>query len=144
MSNELISLIDQVFLESYKSYFQKINAFADDSEQVSYREVNLCDLIERHPGCNLSFIAQIQEVSNSAVTQQVNSLIKKGYIEKSFNEEDKRHKGLNITPKYKNLIDKANQLIFGKFYDALTAEERRMLLSILHKMRDNIDSSKAE
>ena len=65
MKNELISLIDQMFLESYSSYFEKINTFANDNEKVSYREVSLCDLIERHPNCNLSFIAQMQEVSNS-------------------------------------------------------------------------------
>jgi len=139
MKNELISLIDQLFLESYSSYFEKINTFANTSEKVSYREVSLCDLIERHPNCNLSFIAQMQEVSNSAVTQQINSLIKKGYVEKTHLKEDKRNKGLNITPKYKFLISKANQKIFGKFYEALTEEEKLALFSILKKARNKID-----
>ncbi|MCK5759011.1 MAG: MarR family transcriptional regulator [Clostridiales bacterium] len=137
MKNELISLLDKMFLESYSSYFEKINAFANDNEKVSYREVSLCDLIERHPNCNLSFIAQMQEVSNSAVTQQINSLIKKGYVEKTHLEEDKRNKGLNITPKYKYLIKKANQKIFGKFYDSLTEDEKLALFSILKKARNN-------
>ena len=137
MKNELISLIDKMFLESYSSYFEKINAFANTSEKVSYREVSLCDLIERHPNCNLSFIAQMQEVSNSAVTQQINSLIKKGYVEKTHLESDKRNKGLNITPKYKHLIEKANQKIFGEFYDSLTEDEILALFSILKKAHNN-------
>ena len=140
MKNELISLLDKMFLESYSSYFEKINTFANDNEKVSYREVSLCDLIERHPNCNLSFIAQMQEVSNSAVTQQINSLIKKGYVEKTHLKEDKRNKGLNITPKYKNLIEKANQKIFSKFYDSLTESEKLALFSILKKARNNIDN----
>ena len=140
MKNELISLLDKMFLESYSSYFEKINTFANDNEKVSYREVSLCDLIERHPNCNLSFIAQMQEVSNSAVTQQINSLIKKGYVEKTHLEADKRNKGLNITPKYKHLIEKANQKIFSKFYDSLTESEKLALFSILKKARNNIDN----
>ena len=133
MRNELISLIDKFFLENYKSFFETINAFADDDKQVSYREFGICDLIERHPGCNLSFIAKRLEISNPAVTQQINSLIKKGYVDKSNMAEDKRNKGLNITDTYKELIDKANNRIFGKFHDELTKEERDTLVRILKK-----------
>lgn len=139
MKNELISLLDKMFLKSYSSYFEKINTFANINEKVSYREVSLCDLIERHPNCNLSFIAQMQEVSNSAVTQQINSLIKKGYVEKTHLTEDKRNKGLNITTKYKLLISKANQKIFNKFYEALSEDEKLMLFTILEKAHNNID-----
>lgn len=137
MRNELISLIDKFFLKNYTSFFENINAFADDDKQVSYREFNICDLIERHPGCNLSFLAKRLEISNPAVTQQINSLIKKGYVDKNHIEEDKRNKGLNITDSYKSLIDKANNKIFGSFHDELTEKERDFLVMILKKSMEH-------
>ncbi|MDX1359606.1 MAG: MarR family transcriptional regulator [Clostridia bacterium] len=140
MRDKLISLIDKFFLESYKSFFETLNTFTGPDENVSYREFSICDLIERHPGCNMSFIAARLEVTNSAVTQQVNSLLKKGYVDKTHFESDKRNKGLAITEKYKELVDKANHLIFGKFCDELTDDEKQSLYTILSRsstMSDN-------
>jgi len=133
MKNELILLIDKFFLEHYKSFFENLNTLAENNQRVSYREYSICDLIERYPGCNLSFIAERLEVSNSAITQQINSLIKKDYVNKSSIQSDKRNKGLNITKKYKTLINKANHMIFDKFYDRLNEKERESFYKILKK-----------
>ena len=138
MKNELIALIDKFFLEYYKTFFENLNALAADNERISYREYTICDLIERHPGCNLSFIAKMLEVSNSAVTQQINSLIIKDYVKKSSIESDKRNKGLNITSKYKKLVENANHLIFDKLYDRLTIRERESFYKILNKSLEHI------
>jgi DNA-binding MarR family transcriptional regulator len=139
MKNDLIALIDKFFLEHYKSFFENLNALAAENERVSYREYTICDLIERHPGCNLSFIAERLEVSNSAITQQINSLLKKNYVSKTSIQSDKRNKGLNITDKYKTLVDRANHMIFDRLYDRLSERERESFYKILKKSLERTD-----
>lgn len=83
---------------------------------------------------------QLQKDKNS-VTQLVDALERKGFIERRRNPHDRRSNTLVLTEKAEHLKMEAKRkgiLIMDKMLVGVTEEEQRTLLAILRKLNDNM------
>lgn len=83
---------------------------------------------------------QLQKDKNS-VTQLVDALERKGFIERRRNPHDRRSNTLVLTEKAERLKMEAKRkgiLIMDKMLVGVTEEEQRTLLAILRKLNDNM------
>lgn len=84
---------------------------------------------------------QLQKDKNS-VTQLVDALERKGFVERRRNPEDRRSNTLVLTEKAEHLKMEAKRkgiLIMDRMLDSVTEDEQRTLLAILRKLNDNMD-----
>lgn len=84
---------------------------------------------------------QLQKDKNS-VTQLVDALERKGFVERRRNPEDRRSNTLVLTEKAEHLKMEAKRkgiLIMDRMLDSVTEDEQRTLLEILRKLNDNMD-----
>lgn len=83
---------------------------------------------------------QLQKDKNS-VTQLVDALERKGFIERRRNPHDRRSNTLVLTEKAEHLKMEAKRkgiLIMDKMLVGVTEEEQHTLLAILRKLNDNM------
>ena len=84
---------------------------------------------------------QLQKDKNS-VTQLVDALERKGFVERRRNPADRRSNTLVLTEKAEHLKMEAKRkgiLIMDRMLDSVTEDEQRTLLEILRKLNDNMD-----
>ena len=84
---------------------------------------------------------QLQKDKNS-VTQLVDALERKGFVERRRNLQDRRSNTLVLTEKAEHLKMEAKRkgiLIMDRMLDSITEDEQRTLLAILRKLNDNMD-----
>lgn len=84
---------------------------------------------------------QLQKDKNS-VTQLVDALERKGFVERRRNLQDRRSNTLVLTEKAEHLKMEAKRkgiLIMDRMLDGVTEEEQRTLLAILRKLNDNMN-----
>ena len=84
---------------------------------------------------------QLQKDKNS-VTQLVDALERKGFVERRRNPEDRRSNTLVLTEKAEHLKMEAKRkgiLIMDRMLDSVTEDEQRSLLEILRKLNDNMN-----
>ncbi|SDW94954.1 transcriptional regulator, MarR family [Marininema mesophilum] len=78
-------------------------------------------------------------VTNSHVTQQVNRMVKKGWISRHRSDVDKRVVELEITPSGKEIHAEMEERRFQYFkqqFRSLTDEELKTLLNLFYKLTD--------
>ena len=84
---------------------------------------------------------QLQKDKNS-VTQLVDALERKGFVERRRNPEDRRSNTLVLTEKAEHLKMEAKRkgiLIMDRMLDSVTEDEQCTLLEILRKLNDNMN-----
>ncbi len=84
---------------------------------------------------------QLQKDKNS-VTQLVDALERKGFVERRRNPSDRRSNTLVLTEKAERLKMEAKRkgiLIMDRMLDGVTEEELRTLLAILRKLNGNMN-----
>ncbi|WP_313892043.1 MarR family transcriptional regulator [Psychrobacillus sp.] len=76
-----------------------------------------------------------------AITNISTKLVKEEYAERLYNDEDRRHVLLKITPKGEELLVEARKTgddLHGELFNALNDEELNQLLFLYEKMVKNI------
>ncbi|MGT2929890.1 MarR family transcriptional regulator [Streptococcus dentasini] len=97
MANNLLNLSQelQIFVEKYKRLEQEQHHIPD--RDLTMVEVHLLVLVGQERGIGLSQIAKKRQISRSAVTQLVNKLVLKGYLQKKLSPHKKSSYGLILT-----------------------------------------------
>jgi DNA-binding MarR family transcriptional regulator len=98
-------------------------------------------VVRQHEGIGVKELSRLLGISSSAATQLVDNLVKKGYLVREQNAEDRRALNIKLTEKTKKLIDTANSRVIGKIYSALevlTDEELRQYCDMSKKVADKI------
>ncbi|MCL2403737.1 MAG: MarR family transcriptional regulator, partial [Coriobacteriia bacterium] len=98
-------MVDSAFGEIYLKF--KLNFYKGIFERTQGREVSLSaseayavEVIYALGNPTISQFAQFLQISKPNATYKVNTLIKKGYIEKIKSDIDKRETHLHTTPKF--------------------------------------------
>ncbi|MCL2438373.1 MAG: MarR family transcriptional regulator [Coriobacteriia bacterium] len=98
-------MVDSAFNEVYTKF--KLNFYRGIFERIKEREGSLSaseayavEVIHALDKPTISQFAQFLQVSKSNATYKVNTLIKKGYIEKIQSDTDRREAHLHTTPKF--------------------------------------------
>ena len=89
------------------------------------------------PGLKMSELGNLLHVSAPTMTQQVNSLVANGFVEKRVDQEDRRVVRITLTAKGTAVVHKAFTGFFASFkglVEYLGAEDSITLTSLLGKM----------
>lgn len=136
--------MDTISLDNYFGCVEKIKkSFAERCpfEEVSGGEFFMMKLLIRHEksGENVTAksISEYLNISRPAVSQMLNGLEKKGFIERSVDENDRRQICIKITNSGKTLVAgmcKKHEEIFGKIMNKVGAEDIKELQRILNSI----------
>jgi DNA-binding MarR family transcriptional regulator len=89
----------------------------------------------------MSQIADMLDIPMSTATGVVNRLVKKGYLERYRSEADRRIVVIRLTEEGQKLVDEVKATAskyFQLFTEALTEEEKAVLLQIMRKMLNHL------
>jgi DNA-binding MarR family transcriptional regulator len=86
---------------------------------------------------NPSEIAEILGTTRSAVSQQIDALIRKGFLESLEEDSDRRKRSMRITAKAEMLFKKAEEMLtesINEAFSVLDEEELKILAGLLKKV----------
>lgn len=135
----------ELFLKLYDRYsrFENKKFLCEEIEELTIIEIKTVIVIGRATGIiKMSEIAQQLGVTSGTPTVTIDRLIKKGYVERSRDEEDRRQVFVKLTDKgltsYEAIV-KTKDLIMSKIFGIVTPEQVEMLITILDKIENSFD-----
>ncbi len=146
-------LISTQILETLVRVIQKA-AFIDsqpvdlgDGSLLSAGEIHLIDMAGQYPHDTISGLASRLGVTKSAVSQMVQKLVVKGYIDRCREEGNRKNICLHLTPSGKkayawhtSLHSCVDEQIYS-YLSSLTDNDRQILLELLIRLSTTIDHS---
>lgn len=135
--------INQTLNEVLVRLFRDINTLEERAIRTGeYRDVTTNDMhvmeaIGPEGAKNMTSVARELQVTTGTLTISVNSLVKKGYVDRSRSEEDRRVVLISLSEKGKNAYlrhQKFHQEMIGAILQDLSAEEQRVLEQALVKL----------
>ena len=112
--------------------------FSDD-EQLSFRHIHMLEILHHQP-CNLRDLAQYHHVTSSTMSRSVDQLVKRQWVERQNNPDDRREIELHLTElglQAYNTMASHSQDVVAELLVHLSDDERMLLsqgLDILQKM----------
>ena len=146
-------LISARILETLVEVIQKA-AFIDsqpvdlgDGSLLSAGEIHLIDMAAQYPHDTISGLASRLGVTKSAVSQMVQKLVVKGYIDRCREEGNRKNICLHLTPSGKKAFAWHTSLHscvddqICSYLSSLSYNDRQTLLELLVRMSTTIDHS---
>lgn len=106
---------------------------------LSITEIHTIEAIGMYTKRTMSEVAQDLKITVGTLTTAINKLIKKGYVERSRIEEDRRVVLICLTKKGKlayRLHEKFHNDMVSNSIEGLTEEEETILMKALNKIND--------
>ncbi len=142
MKDKLVQ-INKMLVEVYddinhiEEYTIKSGAFKD----LSITEIHTVEAVGLYGSKTMSEIAAALEITMGTLTTAVDKLIKKGYVERSRSETDRRIVNINLSKKGK-LAYRIHEKFHLDMVEAIildfTAEEEEILLTSLSKLNKHL------
>ncbi len=132
--NPLSELYAKFRVHYYREVFQRINA---RELSLTTTEVYCVEIIHSLGKPTIQEFANYIGISSPNATYKVNSLIKKGYLQKVQSDTDKREFYLDVTDKfykYYNINEKYLDIVEDRLKNELSEEEFKMFNDILKKI----------
>lgn len=132
--NPLSELYAKFRVHYYREVFQRINA---RELSLTTTEVYCVEIIHSLGKPTIQEFANYIGISSPNATYKVNSLIKKGYLQKVQSDTDKREFYLDVTDKfykYYNINEKYLEIVEDRLKEDLSEEEFNMFNDILKKI----------
>ncbi|MEC0373701.1 MarR family winged helix-turn-helix transcriptional regulator [Paenibacillus chibensis] len=110
--------------------------------KLNNQQYVLLTQIIRHPLSSPTELAEIMDITKSAVSQQLTKLEAEGYIRKRQHEDDKRAYSIELGEKgrlYQQEMEAFHQEITDKYQASLSASELENMLSMLQKLRELLE-----
>jgi DNA-binding MarR family transcriptional regulator len=98
-------------------------------------------LVYQNEGINIKELAGQLGISSSAATQLVDSLVKKGYLERKSDLEDRRMIKIKLSSKSHEMMEKQQTRAFeqiSSLFDILSDDELRQYSELSQKVADKI------
>ncbi len=111
----------------------------EEFQDISNNDMHIIEAIGLHEKKNMSTVAKALSVTIGTLTIAINSLVKKGYVNRVRSEQDRRVVYISLTPKgekaYKHHEEFHRQMILATI-DGLSEEETRILVKALSNLND--------
>lgn len=101
MEEHFIEIYDKFMLMFYKGVFGVVKEREGSLSAMEAFSLEVINMLNRP---TISRFADFLNISQSNATYKINSLIKKGYIERENSNTDRREYHLTLTDKYRNYI----------------------------------------
>lgn len=134
--------INQALNEVLVKLFRSINAIeeqaikTDEFRDVTTNDMHVIEAIGTGQNKNMSSVAKSLSVTTGTLTISVNSLVKKGYVERVRSEEDRRVVLISLTPKGRNAYEhhrKFHADMINTIVSELSEEEKVVLEKALSR-----------
>ncbi|MDD2971557.1 MAG: MarR family transcriptional regulator [Lachnospiraceae bacterium] len=135
--------INNVLNELLVNLFKDINDLEERAIQtgeyksVTTNDMHVIDAIGMGQAKNMSSVAKILDVTMGTLTISVNSLVKKGFVQRVRSEEDRRVVLISLTDSGKKAYEHHRQFHQNMISSAtkeLTGEEKAVLEKVLTKL----------
>ncbi|WP_066894160.1 MarR family winged helix-turn-helix transcriptional regulator [Clostridium nigeriense] len=136
-----VSIVNELLVKIFNEILQieektlKNGHFSD----LSVREMHTVEAIGRKEKRMMSEVAQDLGITVGTLTTSINRLIKKGYVERSRIEEDRRVVLVELTKKGKvahRLHERFHNEMVRSMMDSLSEREQEVLISSLGKLNN--------
>ena len=111
----------------------------EEFQDISNNDMHIIEAIGLHEKKNMSTVAKALSVTIGTLTIAINSLVKKGYVDRVRSEQDRRVVYISLTPKgekaYKHHEEFHRQMILATI-EGLSEEETRILVKVLSNLND--------
>lgn len=132
--------INQVLNELLVSLFRNINTIeeravrTEEFRDLTTNDAHVIEAIGKDSAKNMSSVAKKLSVTTGTLTISVNSLVKKGYVDRERSEEDRRVVLVSLTEKGKRAYDhheEFHQKMIESICEQLNEEEKQVLANAL-------------
>lgn len=134
----------QVYLKFKLHFYQEIfERFQDREASLTTVETFSMEAIQALDSPTINEFAAFLKISPPNAAYRVNSLIKKGYLEKQQSDEDRREFHLKVTKKYMDYYNISNKYVIDvvkRIQERFTPEECNKLESMLAIMSEELMS----
>lgn len=138
LPSEIIFYTIERAIKDYRKLSQK--KITTEIEDLTLDQGLVLLFLNDRPGLAQNELGDLIFRDSASVTRMINSLVKKKYLKRSQNEEDRRRYELEITPKGKKILNKLSSIISENRNRALKGvdkSELNQLESILNKIISN-------
>ncbi len=139
-------MLNQAFLKVYTKF--KLYFYKSLFEKIKSRETSLTtvetyciEIIYAMGRPTVSEFASFIKISSPNAAYKINSLVKKGYLNKVQSKEDRREYFLEVTDKYLNyhhIMTSYVETVTERMKDRFTEEELRVLEKLLVIVHDEL------
>ncbi|ADK14829.1 MULTISPECIES: MarR family winged helix-turn-helix transcriptional regulator [Clostridium] len=126
-----------------KSNFRKIEDQFQRLNGLTTIEISIINIVSKNPDVILGEIVLALDIPKSTLTNAINRLEKRNYINRIISKRDRRSYGLKLTEEghlaQKEHLD-FEHTVYGRLLDALdTDEEKQELFKLFRKMINNLE-----
>ncbi|WP_243577869.1 MarR family winged helix-turn-helix transcriptional regulator [Clostridium minihomine] len=136
--NELFYSMDARFISEHQSLC---------NEDLSPKQMVLMDFVKKETQLSISQLAELMNVTSSAVSQIVTKLEKEKYLLRTINPNNRREIIVQLDQRGHNYYakeEKINKEIIDRFYARMELDEIRQLRDILKKLMHAMDEDRDE
>ena len=93
---------------------------------------------------SVSELAEVKQISRSAISQALDALVNKGLITRRQGVQDRRHINLELTPSGNHLLNaifEKNRTWMAAKMSSLTADELQLLIEAMHLLKHTFAES---
>lgn len=135
--------INSTLNEVLVKLFRNVNAIeekaicTEEYQDVTTNDMHVIEAIGLETAKNMTSVAKTLEVTTGTLTIAVNSLVKKGYVDRVRSEEDRRVVLISLSDKGKRAYlhhQKFHEEMIEAVVDGLTEEEQQVLEKALIKL----------
>ncbi|NLO09857.1 MAG: MarR family transcriptional regulator [Clostridiales bacterium] len=135
MNRILVEIYDDVI--NIEEYSIKSGAFSD----LSITEIHTIEAVGLYGSRTMSEIASKLDITMGTLTTAIDKLIKKGYVERSRSEVDRRIVNVSLTNRGKlayRIHEKFHMDMVKEIMNDFNPEEEEILLTALHKLNRHL------
>jgi DNA-binding MarR family transcriptional regulator len=111
---------------------------------ITTSQMIILSLVKKNEGISIKELAENMNITSSAATQQVNNLVKKGYLLREESNVDRRLVNIHISEEMDKKIDIVETSLLKQmhvFFSEMTDEELEMVRRITNRIFDHIQQS---
>ena len=147
MANSDPAILRKAVSSLYNAFRESVDSIGNlSSIDVSIRQHQtmslVCRLTEEKPnGVTLKELAEAMKLAPATVSELVESLVKKDFLQRVQNPEDRRAVQITLTPHGQTLLDESIRRVEGlceKLLNGLTPAERTAMLGALTKITSKL------
>lgn len=135
--------VNQILNEIMVRLFRDVSAMeerairTDEFRNVTTNDMHVMEVIGTGESKNMTSVARALSVTTGTLTISMNGLVKKGYVERSRSEEDRRVVLVSLTDKGKRAYEHYRRFqteLIRSIVEDLSEEEKRVLAKTLRRM----------
>lgn len=119
----------------------------EEFKDITNNDMHIIEAIGIHEQKNMSAVAKAMSVTVGTLTIAVNSLVKKGYVERVRSERDRRVVYISLTPKgekaYRHHEEFHRKMILA-LIDGLSEDEAKVLVQAMSNLNEFFRATAAE